>query len=495
MKEKTDAQLRAGESSSEAIDAQVADHAKRLVEAFVDLLEAHRGVFKQSRVFARCGMLAVGMIFAFSRHTVAQCVLSIGQGGRDWSAWYRLFTGKRFKQDDLDEVLLGEAFKHMPEEEPVVVAVDGTQTPHTSKDMPGCGLGISHRTPAYARGLHLCRRWVTCAWLPPLVDGITRAIPLKFLDAFTPKSEPSGVKPRKETEAAQEFLNWLRNSLDDYKRIGQMIVVLADGGFDTKEMWRLLPERCVLIVRTAKNRVLYDLPVGYLGRGRPRKYGRRAPTPDEQHRNQTGYKKISTNIRGRLKQMDFKIRGAFVRGDVPDRPVFLLVVNAYYWTSRTKKRSLRKRECKEAYYLISAVLRNGVWELPFPAELLLTWIWQRWEIEVTHRDMKAGFGIGQMQCWGMISSVIATRWCVWLFALMQLAAYRAWGWHAPFAIDCAWWRGTRRWSFNTVWRYFRIALWKLPTFRSVASEDPPSDLKIPAIWQKLWTSAIAAARA
>lgn len=495
MKHKPETQLPNGNVNTATTELQPQGYEERLLAEFIKLLGAHRWVFKQERSFSRCAVLILGMIFAFARHTVTQCVLSIGQGGRDWSAWYRLFSGKRFKQDDLDEVLLQETLKHVPEDQPYLVVTDGTQTAHTSKNMPGCGLGISHRSPAFARGLHLCRRWVTCAWLPPIVDGFSRAIPLKFLDAFTPKSAPASVKPRSETAATLVFLDWLRARLDGCKRSGQWIVALADGAFDTKTMWKNLPERVVLIVRTAKNRALCELPGQYVGKWRPRQYGAAVPTPQQRLKERFGWKHQDIKVRGRIKHMRFKIYGAYLRKEIPTTPMFLLVIDAYRWAGRNKSGRRVSREREEVFYLISAVKRNGIWELPYPAETLLQWAWQRWEVEVTHRDLKAGFGIGQMQCWGQVSSVMATRWGVWVFALMLLSAYRAWGWQVPFALNCAWWGGAQRWSFNTVWRYFRAALWKLPTFRALAGLSGATAEKVAAAWPFLAHSVLAAARA
>ena len=465
------------------------------MEEFVLLLDAHRAAFKQTRSFARCAILALGMIFAFARHSVSQCVLSLGQGGRDWSAWYRLFGGKRYKQEDLDEIMLGNMLEHVPVQDPFLVVVDGTQTQHTSKHMPGCGLGLSYRTPAYARGLHICRRWVTCAWLPAVVEGFSRAIPLQFLPAFSAKSAPASVAPQTDCQAALAFLNWLRGRLNAWRRATQQIVLLVDAAFDSKEVWRGLPEHVVMIVRTAKNRALFELPGRYVGKGRPRLYGAPAPKPEAHVRNRSGWHTAAINVRGKIKHMRYKLYGAYLRNAVPERPVYLLVIDSFNWTNRDKAGRRVRREREEVFYLVSALQRDGMWELPYPAQMLLQWVWQRWEIEVTHRDMKAGFGVGQMQCWGQTSSVMATRWCVWVFALMLLSAYRAWRWHVPYALDCAWWQGAKRWSFNTVWRYFRIALWNMDSFRAIAAQRHPTGPNVNENWLHLRDAVLAAARA
>ena len=87
-----------------------------------------------------------------------------------------------------------------------------------------------------------------------------RAIPVRFLPAFPPKAVAANVPARTEWETAGLVCEWLRSGLDQAGRKEQQILVLADGGFDVLELWRRLPERVILVTRTARNRRLYYLP-------------------------------------------------------------------------------------------------------------------------------------------------------------------------------------------------------------------------------------------
>ena len=50
-------------------------------------------------------------------------------------------------------------------------------------------------------------------------------------------------------------------------------------------------------------------------------------------------------------------------------------------------------------FLVNAAQSSdGQWTLPLPLETLLFWAWQRWEIEVCHRELKTTFGLGHKQC-------------------------------------------------------------------------------------------------
>lgn len=83
----------------------------------------------------------------------------------------------------------------------------------------------------------------------------------------------------------------------------------------------------------------------------------------------------------------------FVRAGLPQRPLFLLVVKGIHCLVGKKKPHYKHRN--PAFYLISAVQQGDTWQLRLPIEPLLAWLWQRWELEVAHREMKSGLGVGE----------------------------------------------------------------------------------------------------
>jgi len=40
------------------------------------------------------------------------------------------------------------------------------------------------------------------------------------------------------------------------------------------------------------------------------------------------------------------------------------------------------------------------------------WLWQRWGLEIAHREMKSGFGIGEKPCWRLVSIIASAQWSV-----------------------------------------------------------------------------------
>jgi len=103
-----------------------------LLKQLTHLLQAHRALFRQERVFQRVALLLVGEVIALARHTITQLLLSLGLAEGDWSGWYRVFSRERFPYRAACGVVLGETLRHVGPEELYVVAGDGTQTRRSS---------------------------------------------------------------------------------------------------------------------------------------------------------------------------------------------------------------------------------------------------------------------------------------------------------------------------------------------------------------------------
>ncbi len=432
-----------------------------LMQHLLALLEAHRGIFRQTRVFQRVVALVMAELMTFARHTITQLILSLGLADRDWSGWYRLFSQGRFDAEAASRVLLAESLRHVGPEELYVVVGDGTQTPRSSRKMEGVHWLHAPRTPVFKRGIHLAQRWFHGGWLMPAQEGYSRVMPLRWMPAFTEKSKPHTVAPCKEWEAAERFLRWLISQLAALGRAGQRVLMVGDGRYDNRNLWLQLPEGVILLVRTAKNRALWELPEP--GSHKNRRYGERAPTPQAVWRERKGWQAITLRVRGRDRHLQVKVRGPFLRRGVPARPLMLIVV-------RGKDNRRTRRE--PLAFLVNAVQDEaGRWGLPLPLEELLFWAWQRWEVEVAHRELKTTFGLGHKQAWNPEATVRTVQWSAWVYALLVLAGYRAWGLTGGPGVPTAWWRGGGRWSLATLWRAYRATLWGGHQFQWVNLDD------------------------
>lgn len=422
-----------------------------LLNELAEILAWHRAIFKQQRIYQRVVALVMAELLVFARHTVTQLLMGLGRNGQDWSAWYRLFSLKRFAYEQASQVLLRLTLAQVGEDEPYVVASDGTQTPRSSHKIEGVGWLRAPRTPPFRVGIHAAQRWFNGAWLTPIDKGYSRAIPLRWMPAFTQKARQAAYAPCKEWQAALEFVRWLRQHLAAWGRAGQPVLLVGDGHYDTVDLWRNLPAGVILLARSAKNRVLYHLPGRQTGRGRRRQYGERAPSPQQVWQQRRGWQTHQILVRGKLRHLQVKVDGPFLRQGAPNCPLMLLVVRG--------KRNRRTHREPLPFLVNATPNQHGEWGLPLPLDTLLVWAWQRWEIEVCHRELKTNFGLGHKQCWNPHAAVLSVQWSAWVYAVLVLAGYRAWGLTAGPQVPTRWWRGSGRWSLNTLWRAYRASLW------------------------------------
>jgi hypothetical protein len=436
-----------------------------LLQNMFELITVHRAAFQQERPYHRAVWLLLSELFTFARHTITQGLVSLGETQWDWSAWYRLFSKKRFDYQQLTGITLRETLKQVPAQEPYVVGIDGMLVPRSSLKMPGTSWWKALGSAPFKPGLARAQRFVHLSWLTPRQQGYSRAIPLQMMSAFPEKAVAAEEQKRKDWEAGIEGLEWVRQQLDACGRKTQWVLALVDGGFErVAAFWRQLPERTIVLGRTARSRVLYGLPGEYSGCGRPRSYGERAPKPSEWLKEKSGWKTVAVQVRGHEREMRYRVEGPYLREGLVEVPLFLIVVRGM-----DRKVNGRRVHRDPVFYLVSAIQVDGCWVLPLPEEELLAWAWQRWELEVAHREMKSGFGLGEKQCWNPRSAITSVQWSAWVYALLLLAGYRTWGLLNGPATPARWWRGSGRWSFNTLWRAYRSALWETGDFQAVCS--------------------------
>lgn len=445
------------------------------------LLGAYRPVVRQERVFVRLVQLTVASVLGLGRQTITQLLVALGVGGLDWTAWYRLFNRARIDVDALQATLLAQVVAGFPDEAAIAAAVDGTQLPRSSRRFPGSGLTVSPRSPKWLRGLHRAQRFVGLSALLPRSDrGDSRAVPLRWRLLRTAKTTPLGDEPeRTESQGALELIGWLRTTLDELGRAAQALLILGDGAYSNAGVLSGLPDRVVLFARCAKNRALYAVPAYRPGRGRQRRYGERGPTPSATLHTDGGWHDHSFLVRGRAVTATATVTGPWVVKGAPFHPVLLVAIRGV-----ERGTGVTRRQRDPQFFLVSVHMTSeDEWELRVPLPELLAWAWQRWEVEVMHRELKSAFGLGEQQAFSARGAATVIPWLVWVYALLVLAGYRAWGYGPPSGPDRGrWWR-PRRWSLGRLLQQARQDLWQLGDFRPGWARSPDAWAEITA-----WTA-------
>jgi len=411
----------------------------------------------QPRTRERLLTLCLGYLQTLGRHTITGVLRSLGRDGLDWSAAYRLFARERFDLAAARRRLVDTVLATLGPDDPLVVALDGTQLPRTSPRFPGVGWLRSPRTPVWRPGIHRAQRWVgLSALLPRSTLGGSRAVPLHFAPAPSPtaRSWPEHP-PQREWEAGLTALSWLRQTLDDLGQTPRRVLAVADGSYSVAPLLRALPAGVSLLARTTRTRALYALPDAPVPgqRGRHRRYGERGPTPEQLLHARSGWRTVPTWVRGRILHLRVHTSGPWLVKPAPGQPVFLLVVGGI------ERARLGRRGRREPAFLLATAVRSpqGTWVLPASVADLVAWAWQRWEVEVMHRELKSGFGLGQQQAWSPRAAALVIPWVVWLYAALMLAGYLSWGWEPATAQ--AQWQRRRRWTARDVASAVQQELW------------------------------------
>lgn len=435
-----------------------------LLDAFQDLL-ARTLPPGQDRVRRRFGDLAVGWVLTLGRHTVTRALAALGHTEEDWTAWHRLFNRARFDPAAAGCAVVGETLAFVPAAEPYVVAVDTTILGRHSRRLPGSSWWRAPATAPFARGLRRGQRFLSLhALMPRTAAGFGRAVPLRLLPAFPASAQPTGEPPRREGEAAREAIVWLRTTLDAAGRADQPLVVVGDGAYDTAELYRALPERTVLLARAARNRALFALPdpAAPRTRGARRRYGDRRPTPAEVLREPRGWAAVTLTMRGRSRRVRAKVVGPVLVRLAAGTPLFLVVTHG-------AGRRIAPHRRQPWFGLVTAVPDGkGGWTPPADLVTMLGWAWQRWEVEIAHREEKTTLGMDQPPASSAAGTVLTPQWVAWLGAVLVLAGLRVWGQGPPpHAATTRWWRGSQRWTLGQVLQGLRAEVGNLDGYRPV----------------------------
>jgi hypothetical protein len=467
--------------------------APTLARTWFDLLAAYRAGVRQERTFVRLVLLTVACLLGFGRQTLTRWLLGLGVTEQDWTAWYRLFNQPRLHLATLQATLIDQVLAVIPATEAVLVVVlDATQLPRTSRRFPGAGITRAVRGLRWPRGLTIAQRFVGLSvLLPRSPAGDSRAIPLKWLLLRSATTGPCGDEPeRTEAQGGRTLIVWIRQQLDRAHRAGQSLLVVGDGAYSTAPVLANLPPAVSVLARCARNRALFALPLYRAhGRGRQPRYGTRGPTPQATLHAATEWQTVRITVRGRTIPLTVTVTGPWLIHGAPFQPLALIVVRGI-----AQGRGVSRRQRAPQFFLVTLDMQQeDEWTLPLPLTELLAWAWQRWEVEVMHRELKSGCGLGQQQAFSDQGAATIIPWVVWGYALLILTGYRTWGLGPGPAPAMGRWWSARRWSIGQLRQGLRQELWQLGEFQPVWTRSPDTWGEI-TVWVDSQTNAVQGAR-
>jgi hypothetical protein len=399
-----------------------------LLAAFLEIAAGWRSVFPQSRTFQRAGRQALGSLVCLGRRCLSRIIWTNGGQNRSWGAEYFLHSRCEWQPQELFRPILERALAYCPGRL-VGVAVDDTRLPKTGRCIQQAFYQRDPLSPPFHVNLMLGLRFLQASLLVPvhrLAQVSTRGLPIRFEEVSRVKKPSRKAKPEawqaykeaiKQHNLSQSFvamMSQLRKELDLAGGEKQTLVLAGDGSFCNRTCFRAPRDRTELISRARQDAVLcWRAPLGTR-----RFFGTEKFTPEQVRQDQARpWKETKIFYGGKRRKVRYKeVAAVYWQGGASRCPLRLLVVAPTPY---------RKRKSRKLYYRRPAFLLTT--DLKSSAKQLLQIYFDRWQIEVNHRDEKDTLGVGQAQLWNVKAVPKQPVLAVAAYSAMLLASLIAFG--------------------------------------------------------------------
>jgi len=346
-----------------------------LVSSFVELVQQVSFVMTQP-TFATFLMVITGWLFS-RRRTVTNMILAADAvGTKHHSAFHRLFASAAWSRDDLGLAVFALILRWLPKG-PILLAVDDTLARKRGRKVYGVGMHhdplISSRKTALKSWGH---SWVILGVILklPFCQDKFFCLPILFrLYVSKQTVAKKGGWYRTRPELALELLYILCR-----RHEGRRFHVVGDSAYGGQSVLSDLPRNCDLTSRLPMDARLYEAAGQRTAgtNGRPRRRGRRLPTPQEMLTPRA--RRLTLDLYGRHDKVRVADGEARVHA-VPERPLRVVAVEP-----------LTGGRAPQAFY--STCHTASALEV-------LTWYARRWSVEEAIQNSKAQLGFEEPQGW------------------------------------------------------------------------------------------------
>jgi hypothetical protein len=376
----------------------------KLLAAFLSIVEDWQDVFPQQRTYQRAVRQALGSLICLGRRCLSRIIWTNGGQHRSWSAEYFLHSRCRWEPQQLFRPILKRALAYCPQRL-VGVALDDTKLRKTGRVIPQAFYQRDPLSPPFHVNLVLGLRFLQASLLVPLhrrANVSTRALPIRFQEVSRVKrpGKKASQEEHKQYKAAVKVQNLshsfvqmgkqLREELDLAAGRDKILVLTADGSFCNRTCFGDIPDRSVLLARARKDaKLCFHAPANT-----KRFYALEKFTPEQVRKDDSRvWKTAKIFYGGKRRKIRYKeIGGVYWQRGAARRPLRLFVLAPTPY----RKSNSRRLYYRDPAYLLTTHLHNS-------AKQLLQIYFNRWQIEVNHRDEKDTLGIGQAQLWNVTS--------------------------------------------------------------------------------------------
>jgi hypothetical protein len=399
-----------------------------LLSEFLAIAQDWRRVFPQQRTFHRAVRQALGSLVCLGRRCLTRIIWTNGGQNRSWSAEYLLHARCQWEPQRLFQPILRRALVHCPQRL-VGVAIDDTRLRKTGRSIPQAFYQRDPLSPPFHLNLMLGLRFLQASLLVPLHRRSavgTRALPIRFQEVSRIKRPGKNashemqqqyreaVKQKNLSRSFVEMGTQLRQELDQAGGRDKVLVLTGDGSFCNRTCFGEIPERSVLLVRARK-----DAKLCFRAAENSRRfYGVDKFTPEQIRKDKSrAWKTTKIFYGGKRRKIRYKqVVDVYWQRGAKQRPLRLVVIAPTPY---------RKSKSKKLYYRDAAYLLTT--DRDSPLQPLLQIYFDRWQIEVNHREEKDTLGVGQAQLWNVISVPKQPVLAVAAYSALLLASLQAFG--------------------------------------------------------------------
>jgi DDE superfamily endonuclease len=418
-----------------------------LLSEFLAIVEDWRAVFPQQRTFQRGLRQALGSLICLGRRCLTRIIWTNGGHRRSWSAEYFLHSRCQWEPQQLFQPILKRALAYCPQRL-VGVALDDTRLRKTGRSIPQAFYQRDPLSPPFHVNLVLGLRFLQASLLVPLhrMAAVgTRALPIRFQEVSRvkrpgkkateelQKQYREAVKQKNLSRSFVAMGQQLRRELDQAGGGDKILVLAGDGSFCNRTCFGEIPERSVLLVRARKDaKLCFRAP-----QNSRRFYAIEKFTPEQIRKDENRtWKTTKIFYGGKRRKIRYQeVADVYWQRGAKQRRLRLIVIAP---TPYRKSKS-RRRYYRDPAYLLTSDLRSSL-------KQLLQIYFDRWQIEVNHREEKDTLGVGQAQLWNVTSVPKQPVLAVAAYSALLLASLQAFGAErgAAYAELPKWRRNARR---------------------------------------------------
>src|SRR5579864_3316153 len=408
-------------------------------------------------------VLVAGEILATGKRTVSAVLRVMGLSqDRNYAKYHQVLSRAVGSGLAVGAVLLRLMLAHFDTGGPLVFGLDETIERRRGEKISAKGIyrdGVrsSKSHMVTASGL----RWVSLMWLTR-VPWAERIWALPVLTALAPSEryyEARGRKPKKRTDWARQLVFQLRRWLPD-----RVLIIVGDSAYaalDLLHRCQTLRAPVTVITRLRLDAALYEPAPAYSGKGRPRKKGKRLPTPQQRVDDPTTQ----------------WIRLPFVWYNHQLRDIEISCHQAVWYHTGLPPVPIR-------FVLIRDVLGKFETQALLCTDLnldpldILVFFKRRWQMEPTFQQVRSHLGVETQRQWSDKAIARTTPCLLGLFSLVTLLADELITCQHLTIRTAAWYPKPLP-TFSDALALVRRSLWASLTFRM--AEENPDMVKVPRV--------------